>query len=290
MPNEAEKDTTPVPPEYSVVTPTRLRPRWQRWLLWSSVRLLILMGVGAGVGTVQWRRTHPPDLMAHVKRIASIAKASGYHWTSTGELRLFRHARKGTESLRWNQTTQTATVVEMLKPVKGQAFVDPARNIGPHMQAFYQQDKQSQIEIIEASNHWQAYTPGKPRPNPDYVWRIKSAPNVYSTFTDMSLSPDGSRIAYKCLMPRLDWRDEFWRRVRRGYQAPFRGQGAAILVSTVDGARTDVIGTVKEDMPASYSRYSQSGTTFSLQSVYWCPDGRHLSFAYGDGVYEVSVK
>lgn len=289
MPNNTEEDKSEAAREEGEeVTPKRLRPRWQRWLLWSSVRLLLLAGVGAGVGTVQWRRTRPLDLMACSKRLAFLANATGYYWTPQGELRLYQYQRNGTASLKWDQATQKALFVEMLKPPKGQAFADPNRNIGPHVQTISRQDKQ--VLTIGAYKKWQVHAPGKPIAKPDYTWKIKAVPNMDALFIETALSPDGKRIAYKCFVPRVDWRDEILRRMRRGYKQPFRGQGAAILVSAVDGSQTKVVGVVKEDMPALPSRFSQSGTISALQAIYWRPDGKHLSFAYGDGVYEVPVK
>ncbi len=288
MPDSAEEEKSEAMREEGEAdtpkTPKRLRPRWQRWLLWSSVRLFLLLGVGAGVGTVQWR-SRPPDLMAHAKRIASIAGAGGYYWTPRGELRLYRNQRNGTASLKWDQATQSATFVEMLKPPKGQFFADPNRTKGPFATSSRRQDQQSQVLIVEAYKKDQPYTRDKPMPNADYTWKIRAMPGLQADFYDTALSPDGKRIAYKSLIPNVDWRDEIMRRVRRGYQPPYRGQGAVILISSVDGSRTEMLGKVKEDMPAT-----RSGTTYSLQCFYWRPDGKHLTFAYGDGVYEVPVK
>ncbi len=269
----------------ATVSGKRARPRWQRWLMWASVRLLLVAGVGAGIGTVQMR-ARPPDLMAHAHRIASLAKAEGYYWTPNGELRLYEYRPEGTATLRWNQATQSTTFEELLMPGKDSFFQDPMRDVGPYVQTFAEGDKQ--FKIISAFNEPQHYSLSRPMPKPDYLWKIKVVPDMQTSFSSVSLSPDGKRIAYKCLVPHIEWRDAIMQRLRRGYKAPFRGQGAAILISAVDGSRTDILGVVKDDMP-NKPPYSKSGTAFSLQGLFWCPDGKHLSFAYGDGVYEVPV-
>ena len=264
----------------------RVRPRWQRCLLWASVRLLLLAGVGVGIGTVQMR-ARPPDLMAHAHRIASLARANGYYWTPKGELRLYAYQGHGTAALRWNEATQSTTFVEMLKPVKGQAFLNVMQDQRPSVNTARWQDKE--VRILGAYKTYQPYPAGKPQPEPDYTWKIRVRTDLWSMPFSVALSPDGKKVAYMCLVPHIEWRDTIMQRLRRGYKAPFRGQGAAILISAVDGSRTDILGTVKDDMP-NKPPYSKSGTSFSLQGLFWCPDGKHLSFAYGDGVYEVPVK
>ena len=291
MPNSADKDKseavrvegesdTPKPPK-------RLRPRWQRWLLWSSVRLLLLAGVGVGVGTVEWR-SRPPDLMAHAKRIASISGASGYYWTPKGELRLYRFTGNATASLKWDQSTQSVAFVETLPKLNGQ-IVRPMSDYNLFVIRPNQKSTQTKT-VYGYTTHptWTIYYDALPKP--DYIFKVKTLPNMIQDHQDVALSRDGKRIAYVGWMPHQNWRDVFWQRLKSGYKPPFRGYGGAILVSAVDGSRTDIVGTVEQEGPDPHTLYSRSGTTFSLQGVFWCPDGKHLSFAYGDGVYEVPVK
>ena len=290
MPNKTEADSSETAQETgSVEIGKRLRPRWQRWLLWSSVRLLVLAGAGAGVGTMQMR-ARPPDLMRHAKRIATVDAANGYFWTSKGELRLYQHQANGTASYKWDEATQKATLVGMLKSSTGQTNADPTQDTNPHAQSIRWQDKERKIKIVEASKEQEPAKRGQSRRISDYTWKIRVIQGMSASFSDFRLSQDDKQIAYACAIPHSNWGDMLMQRLRLRYHAPFRKQSVTLLISSVDGRYTEALGTLKEDMPPPHTQYSHSGTTYSFQSLFWCPDGKHLSFMYGDGVWEVPVK
>ena len=262
-----------------VSKPRRSRRRNGRRLLWLvfSVGLLAILSVGI----YRARFITLPSLMDDATWIAPFDKYSTYRWNSDQEMTLYSYRVAGLAVFRWNIATRQVTLLQVKKHVSFTNFEESP--------SVMQGRRINQIMVVKA---W-IVNPGLGKnlkmPPPDHVWKLANTEDAAINHGSCVTSPDGKYVAYTARMQRPDPLGKLLRRFKF-IHLPEPKTGVGIMVNDAEGKNARLLGFTEVEMPEKHTKYSNSGTTASLQNLQWRPDGKKLSFEYGDGIYAIPTK